>query len=165
MLSTARILGFSGYGFLISSNKVVADNLSDDLIEDIKEMFHTMDTDKNGSLTFDELKNGLHNIGHAVPESDVHMLMDALLSRNESVVCFRIIDDSMFFCVLEYNELKGGFCRNGMLNCEEFVTMSVHLRRIGSDEHLDQAFQYFDKNKVDTSNSRSCRKLWWRMTA
>ncbi|CAM8940987.1 unnamed protein product [Rhodiola kirilowii] len=25
--------------------------------------------------------------------------------------------------------------------------MSVHLRRIGSDEHLDQAFQYFDKNK------------------
>ncbi|CAM8896095.1 unnamed protein product [Rhodiola kirilowii] len=98
--------------------RVVADNLSDDLIEDIKEMFHTMDTDKNGSLTFEELKNGLHNIGHAVPESDVHMLMDA-----------------------------ADFDGNGMLNCEEFVTMSVHLRRIGSDEHLDQAFQYFDKNK------------------
>lgn len=36
---------------------------------------------------------------------------------------------------------------NGTLNCEEFVTISVHLKRISSDEHLFQAFNYFDKNE------------------
>ena len=34
-----------------------------------------------------------------------------------------------------------------MLNCEEFVTMSVHLKKIGDgDEQLRQAFQYFDRD-------------------
>lgn len=37
---------------------------------------------------------------------------------------------------------------NGMLDCEEFVTISVHLRKINNDEHLPQAFNYFDKNKT-----------------
>lgn len=36
---------------------------------------------------------------------------------------------------------------NGTLNCEEFITMSVHLRRIGNDELLSEAFNYFDKNQ------------------
>lgn len=36
---------------------------------------------------------------------------------------------------------------NGTLNCEEFITMNVHLGKIGSDEHLSEAFCYFDKNQ------------------
>lgn len=36
---------------------------------------------------------------------------------------------------------------NGTIDCEEFVTMSIHLKRIGCDEHLSEAFSYFDKNK------------------
>lgn len=35
---------------------------------------------------------------------------------------------------------------SGTLNCEEFVIVSVHLKKTGSDEHLAQAFSYFDKN-------------------
>ncbi|RRT82789.1 hypothetical protein B296_00002578 [Ensete ventricosum] len=36
---------------------------------------------------------------------------------------------------------------NGTVNCEEFVTVTVHLKRIGSEEHLPKAFNYFDKNQ------------------
>lgn len=38
---------------------------------------------------------------------------------------------------------------NGLLNCKEFVTMSVHLKKIGEgdDEQLRQAFRYFDKDE------------------
>lgn len=36
---------------------------------------------------------------------------------------------------------------NGFLDYGEFVALSIHLRRIGNDEHLQRAFQYFDKNK------------------
>ncbi|KAG8375932.1 hypothetical protein BUALT_Bualt09G0010400 [Buddleja alternifolia] len=36
---------------------------------------------------------------------------------------------------------------NGMLNCDEFVTLAVHLKRISNDELLHQAFLHFDKNR------------------
>ncbi|GFY81380.1 calcium-dependent protein kinase 24 [Actinidia rufa] len=98
--------------------RVVADNLPQEQIAGIKQMFHMMDTDKNGNLTFEELKDGLQMIGHPIADPDVQMLMDAA-------------------------DVDG----NGMLNCEEFVTMSVHLKKIGGgDEQLRQAFQYFDKD-------------------
>lgn len=80
-------------------------------------MFQTMDTDKNGHLTFEELRDGLQKIGQVVPDGDVKMLMDAA-------------------------DTDG----NGMLSCEEFVTLSIHLKRMGCDEHLQEAFKYFDKN-------------------
>lgn len=43
---------------------------------------------------------------------------------------------------------QADFDGNGMLNCEEFVTMSVHLKKIGSDDELlRQAFRHFDKDE------------------
>lgn len=44
----------------------------------IKQVFHMMDTDKNGNLTFEELKDGLHMIGQPVADPEVQMLMDAV---------------------------------------------------------------------------------------
>ncbi|OIW08669.1 hypothetical protein TanjilG_03345 [Lupinus angustifolius] len=98
--------------------RVVADNLPDEQIQYIRKMFDMMDKDKNGHLTFEELKDGLAMLGHTLPDPDVQMLMEAA-------------------------DIDG----NGTLNCEEFITMSVHLRKIESDEHLSEAFNYFDKNQ------------------
>ncbi|XVE81146.1 hypothetical protein DITRI_Ditri15bG0039200 [Diplodiscus trichospermus] len=98
--------------------RVVADNLPNEEIDSIVEMFRMMDTDENGNLSFEELRDGLKKIGHSVADPDVQMLMYAA-----------DIDES------------------GTLSCEEFVTMAVHLKRIGNDEHLSQAFRYFDKNQ------------------
>ncbi|KAL2506312.1 Calcium-dependent protein kinase 24 [Abeliophyllum distichum] len=98
--------------------RVVADNLPDEQLDGIKQMFQMMDTDKNGNLSFQELKDGLNMIGHSVPDPDVQMLLDAA-------------------------DVDG----NGMLNCEEFLTLAVHLKRMSSEDHLRQAFLYFDKNE------------------
>ncbi|XP_004507321.1 calcium-dependent protein kinase 24 [Cicer arietinum] len=98
--------------------RVVADNLPDEQIDGLRQMFDMMDKDKNGHLTFEELKDGFSMIGHVIPDPDVRMLIDA-----------------------------ADFDGNGTLNCEEFITMSVHLRRIGNDEHLSEAFNFFDKNQ------------------
>lgn len=97
--------------------QIVADNLPNEEIEAIIEMFQTMDTDKNGHLTFEELKDGLKKIGQVVPDDDVKMLMDAA-------------------------DTDG----NGILSCDEFVTLAIHLKRMGCDEHLREAFKFFDKN-------------------
>ncbi|CAA0819847.1 Calcium-dependent protein kinase 24 [Striga hermonthica] len=97
---------------------VVADNLPDEQVDGIKEMFHIMDTDKNGNLNFQELKDGLYMFGQAVADHDVQLLLDAA-------------------------DTDG----NGMLNCEEFVTLAVHLQKISNDELLHQAFLQFDNNQ------------------
>ncbi|XP_010542759.1 PREDICTED: calcium-dependent protein kinase 24-like [Tarenaya hassleriana] len=97
--------------------RIVADNLPNEEIEGIVKMFQMMDTDKNGNLTFEELRDGLRKVGEGVPDSDVKMLMDAADTDGD-----------------------------GMLSCEEFVTVSIHMKRIGGDDHLRQAFRYFDQN-------------------
>lgn len=58
--------------------QVVADNLPEEQVDEIKEMFYTMDTDKTGDLTFEELKYGLHKYGQHVADPEVQMLMDAV---------------------------------------------------------------------------------------
>ncbi|XP_050258275.1 calcium-dependent protein kinase 24 [Quercus robur] len=99
--------------------RVVADNLPDEQVFRIKEMFDMMDTDNNGQLSFEELRVGLHTFGHSVPDHEVQMLMDAA-------------------------DVDG----NGTLDCEEFVTMSVHMmKKIGGDDLLSEAFRFFDKNQ------------------
>uniref|UniRef100_A0A5B6ZB72 non-specific serine/threonine protein kinase n=1 Tax=Davidia involucrata TaxID=16924 RepID=A0A5B6ZB72_DAVIN len=98
--------------------RVVAYHLPDEQVNGIKQIFHMMDTDKNGNLNFEELKHGLTMIGHSVPDPDVQLLMDAA-------------------------DVDG----NGTLNYEEFVTMSVHLRKMSNDEQLRQAFHFFDNNQ------------------
>ncbi|KAK2984380.1 hypothetical protein RJ640_002766 [Escallonia rubra] len=97
--------------------RVVAAKLPDEQVHGLKQMFHMMDKDKNGNLTFEELKDGLHIIGQPVQDPDVQMIMDAA-------------------------DIDG----NGMLNCEEFMTLAVHLRRISNNEQLRQAFRFFDRN-------------------
>ncbi|KAK1313608.1 Calcium-dependent protein kinase 7 [Acorus calamus] len=109
---------------------VVAEHLSVEEVAGIKEMFQTMDVNNNGKLTLEELKAGLLKIGHNVPDADVQMLMEAA-------------------------DVDG----NGTLDYGEFVAVSIHLRKMGDDEHLHKAFAYFDQNRsgyIEIEELRDC---------
>ncbi|KAI7753876.1 hypothetical protein M8C21_025632, partial [Ambrosia artemisiifolia] len=98
--------------------RLVAENLPNEQIDGLKKMFHDMDRDNNGALTFEELKDGLTSIGdQPVADPDVQMFMEA-----------------------------ADLDHNGMLNCEEFMTIVVHLKKINNEEQLRKAFHHFDKN-------------------
>lgn len=115
----ARLQQFSVMNkFKKKALRVVADHLSVEEVADIKDMFQKMDINNNGKITFDELKFGLHKLGHQIPDSDAHILMEAA-------------------------DVDG----NGTLDYGEFVAVSIHIRKIGNDEHLHKAFAYFDKNR------------------
>lgn len=45
-------------------------------------------------------------------------------------------------CILLQADIDG----NGTLDCKEFVTVSIHLKKIRSEDHLPKVFSYFDKN-------------------
>lgn len=42
--------------------------------------------------------------------------------------------------------MQGDIDRDGYLDCDEFIAISVHLRKMGNDEHLKKAFAFFDQN-------------------
>ncbi|CAD5196067.1 unnamed protein product [Musa acuminata subsp. malaccensis] len=115
----ARLQQFSVMNkFKKKALRVVAEYLSVEEVADIKDMFEKMDINKNGKITFEELKFGLRKLGHQIPDADVQILMEAA-------------------------DVDG----TGTLDYGEFVAVSIHLRKIGNDEHLHKAFSYFDQNK------------------
>jgi Ca2+-binding EF-hand superfamily protein len=59
--------------------QVIAENLSEEEIMGLKEMFKSMDTDNSGTITFEELKAGLPKLGTKLSESEVKQLMEAVI--------------------------------------------------------------------------------------
>lgn len=97
--------------------KVIAENLSEEEIMGLKEMFKSMDTDNSGTITFEELKIGLARQGSKLSETEVRQLMEAA-------------------------DVDG----NGSIDYIEFITATMHMNRMDREDHIYRAFQYFDKD-------------------
>ncbi|KAI9201622.1 hypothetical protein LWI28_026303 [Acer negundo] len=97
--------------------KVIAKNLSEEEIKGLKQMFNNMDTDGSGSITYEELRDGLSRLGSRLTEAEIKQLMDAAdVDKNVSI---------------DYTE---------------FITATMHRRKLEKEEHLYKAFQYFNSD-------------------
>lgn len=59
-------------------DQVIAENLSADEIQGLKSMFHNIDTDNSGTITYEELKSGLARLGSKLTDAEVKQLMEAV---------------------------------------------------------------------------------------
>ncbi|KAH9736560.1 calcium-dependent protein kinase 13 [Citrus sinensis] len=107
--------------------RVIAEFLSVEEVEDIKEMFKKIDSDNDGVVSTDELKAGLRNFGSQLAESEVQMLIEAFSLPMDPT---HVVDTN----------------GKGTLDYGEFLAVLLHLRRMANDEHLHKAFSYFDKD-------------------
>nr|GMD47863.1 calcium-dependent protein kinase 20-like [Ipomoea batatas] len=97
--------------------RVIAENLSEEEIAGLKQMFKTIDSDNSGHITMDELQNGLEKAGANLKESEIYSLMQAA-----------DIDNS------------------GTIDYGEFVAAMLHVNKVQKEDHLVAAFSYFDKD-------------------
>ncbi|CAN4109722.1 unnamed protein product [Withania somnifera] len=97
--------------------RVIADFLSNEEVEDLKEMFSKIDTDNDGIVSVEELKAGLQEVNSQLSDSEIKMLIDAIDTNGK-----------------------------GTLDYGEFIAISLHLHRMANDEHLHRAFSSFDKD-------------------
>ncbi|XVF17017.1 hypothetical protein REPUB_Repub10bG0080600 [Reevesia pubescens] len=97
--------------------RVIAERLSEEEIGGLKELFKMIDTDNSGTITFEELKDGLKRVGSELMESEIKDLMDAADIDN-----------------------------NGSIDYGEFLAATVHLNKLEREENLVSAFSFFDKD-------------------
>lgn len=57
---------------------MVAENLSEEELKGLNHMFRNIDTDKSGTITYEELKTGLTKLGSKLSETEIQQLMDAV---------------------------------------------------------------------------------------
>ncbi|TVU50254.1 hypothetical protein EJB05_01620, partial [Eragrostis curvula] len=107
--------------------RVIAENLSEEEIAGLKEMFKMMDTDNSGQINFEELKAGLHRVGANMKEPEIHQLMQAGIRTVVSVT-------------------QADIDNSGTIDYGEFIAATLHLNKVERDDHLFAAFQYFDKD-------------------
>ena len=72
---------------------MIAERLSEEEIAGLKEMFKMIDVDNSGSITFDELKDGLRKLGSALMDTEIRALMEAVRPYLQSI-------SSLFFILL-----------------------------------------------------------------
>ncbi|OAY43028.1 calcium-dependent protein kinase 26 [Manihot esculenta] len=97
--------------------RIIAENLSEEEIAGLTEMFKMIDTDGSGQITFEELKVGLKRFGANLNDSEIYDLMQAA-----------DIDNS------------------GTIDYGEFIAATLHLNKVEKEDHLFAAFSYFDKD-------------------
>ncbi|XP_073285952.1 calcium-dependent protein kinase 29 [Primulina huaijiensis] len=95
--------------------KVMAENLSEEELKGLKQTFNNMDTDKSGTITYEELRTGLTKLGSKLSETETEQLMEA-----------------------------ADVDKNGTIDYIEFITATMHRHRLEKEEILYKAFKHFD---------------------
>ena len=97
--------------------QVIAKSLSTSEIEGLKELFHSIDTDGSGTITFEELQESLEKQECALPKGEIESMMREM-------------------------DLDG----DGTINYHEFVTATLNQAQLEKDDNMRKAFRYFDKD-------------------
>ncbi|KAL6752945.1 kinase-like domain-containing protein [Haematococcus lacustris] len=97
---------------------VVGQHLSPDDITGLKELFKSIDTDKSGTITVEEMRTALQQWGHKISEVDLQQLMSVA-------------------------DVDG----DGLIDYNEFVASTMHMSKLEKEEVLQQAFQQLDVDK------------------
>lgn len=95
--------------------KVIARSLPNQELQGIKEMFKAIDEDGSGTITVDELREGLRKKGAELAWKEVEKIMDRI-------------------------DING----NQKIDYEEFIAATIHLNKLGREELMMEAFQHFD---------------------
>lgn len=78
--------------------QVIAENLSEEEIAGLKEMFKMIDLDNSGHITLEELKRGLARVGANLKDSEIENLMQAVCKLLQSFSNHAMLKHSNLIC-------------------------------------------------------------------
>ena len=117
-----RMRGFAGMNKLRKEAlKVIATGMSPEEIAGLRALFESLDTDRSGTVTVEELREGLRRQGSAVACAEVEALLKSL-----------DVDST------------------GTIDWDEFTAATLHQSQLEREENLMRAFQTFDADNSGT---------------
>lgn len=90
---------------------------SSDMVKELKEIFQSLDTDGNGTLSYQEIKEGFNKYSQKISDHEFDQIM---------------------------NEIDAD--KNECIEYEEFIAATINLEKLLTDEYLKMAFNSFDKD-------------------
>ncbi|KAK6116640.1 hypothetical protein DH2020_049639 [Rehmannia glutinosa] len=128
--------------------RVIAERLSEEEIGGLRQLFRMLDTDNSGTITFEELKQGLRRVGSELMESEIKALMSA--------VCI-LLYDKLRFQPTSKDRIKihlhglivffqADTDNSGTIDYGEFLAATLHMNKMEREENLLAAFSFFDKD-------------------
>ncbi|KAI7993815.1 Calcium-dependent protein kinase 3 [Camellia lanceoleosa] len=124
-----------------SATEVIAENLSEEEIVGLKEIFKSMDTDNTG----------LPKMGSKLSESEVRQLMEAV----SPVFLFFFSNFKTKISWFFPADVHG----NGTIDYIEFITATMHMNRVEREHHLYIAFEYFDEDKSSKLDEKTIKEI------
>eukprot|EP00798_Chlamydomonas_sp_ICE-L_P004948 gene4948-34724_t len=113
-----RLRNFTGLTTLKKEAlKVIARSLPPAELRGVREMFEAIDEDNSGTITVDELREGLRKKGAQLALDEVAKIVDGL-------------------------DVDG----NNTIDYEEFLAATLHMNKLNREETMMEAFKYFDKD-------------------
>lgn len=110
-----------------------------------------IDTDNSGTITYDELKEGLKRVGSELMESEIKDLMDAVRGDCfhytlicHTLSCLLMLTQDAY--ILLSSSLQADIDNSGTIDYGEFLAATVHLNKLEREENLLSAFSFFDKD-------------------
>lgn len=97
---------------------VIADQLTEGEIRELRKTFREIDTDGNGVITMSELAAAIHTLGHGMLEAEVRVLLTGV-------------------------DLDG----DGKVDYQEFIAATMKRNLFNKEQHLQNAFNYFDTKR------------------
>jgi calcium-dependent protein kinase len=107
----------------------------------LKELFKMIDTDNSGTITYDELKNGLKRVGSDLMEPEIQALMDAvsaniMLSTAQTIISTAAVCDSTshidilssFFSIFQAD-----IDNSGTIDYGEFLAATLHMNKLDKE--------------------------------
>lgn len=114
--------GFAGMNKLRKEAlKVIATGMSPEEIAGLRSLFESLDTDRSGTVTVDELQDGLRRQGSAIAAAEVEALLKSL-----------DVDST------------------GTIDWNEFIAATLHQSQLEREENLMRALQTFDADNSGT---------------
>lgn len=106
-------------------------------------MFRSIDVDNSGTLTMEELKQGLAKQGSMLAEYEIRQLMEAV---SQIIQVLGLFENEIAAGFDYVNLFQADVDGNGTIDYMEFITATVHMNKMDKEDLLFSAFRYFDKD-------------------
>ena len=148
-------------------NESIEQGISDDMINEFKEVFNIFDKDKDGYITAKELGDLIRNLGQNPTEAEIQNMINEVDINNNGAIDFKEFLDIMLKKLKDFEseeELIEAFKifdkdGNGLIGSEELLNVMLSLGEDSNKEEIEDLINEVDLDRDGLINYEEFLRL------